>query len=116
MRLNRRKVGLNLFNAGQICDGGVYFCFRCRSILSDAVDLILTETLATGYIYVDEGSQAIVLAEVATCIFITRSAITNVCHCVEPDKCRLFAIAPKAQCLLRRSDRSGFTTVLVHYD
>src|SRR5437879_6882471 len=45
---------------------------------------------------VDEGSQAIVLAEVATCIFVTRRAVLDLADGVKPDEGRLLPVAPQA--------------------
>src|ERR1700730_12867232 len=75
--------------------------------------MIVFRGLSTGYVDVDEGTQAIVLAEVAARVFVARCAIANVRDGFEADKCGLASIVPKAVCLLGRANSPGFTAVLM---
>src|ERR1700753_860729 len=70
----------------------------------------------TVHVHVDKRAQAIVFAEVAARVFVTRSAIADVRDRFQSDEGRLFAIGPEAQGFLRRTNRSGFTTMLVNND
>ena len=65
---------------------------------------------------VDEGAQAVVLAEMAARIFVARGAVFDLANGIEADEGGLQAVAPQAQRFLRRTDRAGFAAVLVHDD
>src|ERR1700722_1998400 len=76
--------------------------------------VIMIVARACRHIHVDKSSQAVVLAEIAPCIFIAGSAIANVAHRVQPDERGPLAIVPQAQCFLCSPDGSGLATVLVN--
>ncbi len=69
---------------------------------------------SSGHIDIDEGAQAIVLAEIAPGIFIARGAVANVGHSFQPDERRLLAVRPQTQSLLRGANGARFAAVLVH--
>src|SRR5260370_7614310 len=71
-------------------------------------------SLSTGFIDVDEGTQAIVLAEIAARVFVARCAIAYVRDGVETNKRGLASVVPKAVRLLGCADCAGFTAVLMH--
>jgi len=62
---------------------------------------------------VDEGAQAVVLAEVAAGIFVAGGAVFDFADGVESDKGRLAALAPKAEGFLGGADRARFTAVFM---
>ena len=66
--------------------------------------------------HVDEGAQAVILAEIAAGILIARSAIADALDRVEPNKCSLVSILVEAHCLHASSNRAGFAAVLVDDD
>jgi len=69
--------------------------------------------LPSSYIDVDEGTQAVVFAEIAACVFISRRVIANVRNGFKTDKRGLPAIAPETDCLLCGADCSGLAAVFM---
>jgi hypothetical protein len=72
--------------------------------------------MATRGIYVDERAQAIVLAEVATSVFVARGVIVDICDRFQANEGRLLAVGPEPQGLLRGSNGSGLAAMLMHND
>src|SRR5215467_4753807 len=85
MRFGRGQVCLNLFESGEsghdFCDylrrGGAVFCDGSAMMFG---------VLFAVYIDVDKGAQAVVLAEIAACIFVARCAIVDVRNGFKTDK------------------------------
>src|ERR1700743_387971 len=86
--------------------------FRSSSMVITWCDYLLS----AHHIYIDKGAQAVVLAEIAACIFIASCAITNIGDCFYTDEGGLFSIGPESQSLLCCTDRSGLTAVFVDND
>ena len=79
----------------------------------------MTFLIGTKFLYrfgsdVDEGTQAIVLAEIAARGFVARRAVFNLANSIQTDESCLLTISPQTQCLLRGANRARFTAVLVH--
>ncbi len=88
-----------------------WICSRVGSLVTTwAADLlpplhmIMIVIRARGHVDVDKGAQAIVLAEVASGVFIARGAIANVAHRFQPDKGGPLAVLPQTQGLLCGTD------------
>src|SRR5215469_16569259 len=97
------NVGLDLFQAWEILN-----CLRSLDGFS-VCDLFRrggAVSCASIHIDIDEGTQAVVLAEVAACVLIACRAVANVADRVEADEGSLATILPKAQRFLRGSDRA----------
>jgi hypothetical protein len=58
------------------------------------MDMRLVLSLPTGYVDIDEGTQAVVLAEVATRLFVARGAIVDVGDCFKTDECGGTTVVP----------------------
>src|ERR1035438_1174449 len=67
-------------------------------------------------IHVDEGAQAVVLAEIAAGIFIPRGAISDLLYRIESDEGSAMAVLVEANDLHARSDCARLAAVLVHDD
>src|SRR5580704_419793 len=65
---------------------------------------------------VNEGSQAVVLAEMATGIFVARGAVFDFTDRIESDERGLLAVAPQTQGFLRSTDGARFAAMLVADD
>ena len=63
---------------------------------------------------VDEGAQAIVLAEIAAGGFVAGGAVFDFANRIEADEGRALAVAPQAERFLRSANGAGFTAMLVH--
>src|SRR5260370_27186120 len=116
MRFDGRKVRLNLLERRQIGHNLCDLFHRSGAVFCDRVRVMVFLSLSTGYIDVDEGTQAIVLAEIAARVFVARCAIAYVRDGVETNKRGLASVVPKAVRLLGCADCAGFTAVLMHDD
>src|ERR1017187_5618682 len=67
-------------------------------------------------IHVDEGAQAIVLAEIAAGIFVPRGAIADLLYRIESDEGSALAVLVETNDLHACSDRARFAAMLVHDD
>src|SRR3981081_2904379 len=76
--------------------------------------VIVFQGSSTGYIDVDEGTQAIVLAEVAARVFVARRSITDVRDGFQTDERAPPPIVPKAGRPLSWANCAGFAAVLMH--
>ncbi len=65
-------------------------------------------------IHVDEGAQAIVLAEIAAGIFVSRGAIADLLYCIESDEGSAVAVLVKTNGLRASADRARLAAMLVH--
>ena len=72
--------------------------------------------LAACDVDIDEGAQAVVLAEVAARVFVASGAVSNVGYGFESNEGCLLAVRPEPQSFLRCADGSGFAAVFVHDD
>src|SRR5215467_10297954 len=63
---------------------------------------------------VDERTQAVILAEVAARVFVTRGSVLDLSYRIESDEGRLLAVAPQTQRFLGGADRARLSAVLVH--
>src|ERR1700733_5698463 len=63
---------------------------------------------------VDESSQAVVLAEMATRLFVARRPILDLSHGVESNERSRLTVSPQAERFLCCANCSRFATVLVH--
>src|SRR5437879_2646655 len=113
MRFDGSKVRLNLLE-GRQTGYDLGYLYRSGAVFCGSMGVIVFRSFSTSYIDVDEGTQAIVLAEVAARVFVARSAIADVRDGFETNKRGLPSIVPKAVRLLGCADCAGFTAVLMH--
>src|SRR5258708_24263853 len=78
------------------------------------MDMIVLRRLSAGQVHIDEGTQAIVLAEIAACIFVSRCPVAYVCDGLKADEGCLSSVGPEPQRLLRCSDCAGAAAVIMH--
>jgi hypothetical protein len=94
----------------QIALSGFLECFRD----SMGVSMGMTSLRRAGH-NIDEGAQAIVFAEIATCVFVARGAVADICDRFSPMKVvgRPFFQSRSASCRLRLR---RIPAMLVHDD
>ena len=114
MRFDGRKVRLNLLEGRQIGYDLDYLFHRSGAVVCSCVGVIMFRGLSACYIDVDEGTQAIVLAEVAARVFVARRAIADVRNGFQTDKRGLPFIVSEVMRLLSCANCAGFTAVLMH--
>src|SRR5258707_12152738 len=113
MRFDGRQVRLNLLEGRQIGYDLDYLFNGSGAVFRDSMGVIGFQGFSAGYIDVDEGTQAIVLAEVAARVLVARRAIADVRNGFQTDKRGLPSIVPKAVGLLTWPNLSGFPAVAI---
>ena len=116
MRFSGRQVSLNMLQGWKAIDDCCDLVRRSHTVFSDVMNMIVMLGMAAGDIDVDEGAQAIILAEVAARGFVARGAVLNLADRVQADESCLLAISPEPQGFLGRANGAGFSTMFVHND
>jgi hypothetical protein len=87
MSFRRGQIGLNRFQAGKLC-GYRGYLLRSRSmVVMGMVVVRRVGVLRSAHIHIDEGAQAVVLAEVATRVFVAGCVVSDVGDGFEADEC-----------------------------